>query len=559
MSSGVDERPSAVSLWALANSLVVHGARHERDARRHAAHAHRRRQRLGQQHGGVGQRGLGERVREVVGVRVVQLLVEQVHHAGRHARVRRLRGGLRGERLREGDRRGGVAAHQRLQQRGVEGGGAVVLEARGAVDHRVDAAEGLRDGRQQRGGGGGVGEIGSEDLHARTGGAQLFRRGGGLGERLRTGAAMVQRDVEAGVRQLERDHPADAARGARHQRHGARGGRLFGVKVVGVAHDPYNLIRCSAIQRPISTGTNSELSTPLVERIASRVAAAGGWMPFDDFMAEALYAPGLGYYSGGRRIFGLGPEGGSDFVTAPELSPFFGRALAVQVREALAASGTGRVYEFGAGSGALAEQLLEALDADDADDDGMLRQPVDLTIVELSGALRERQQARLARFAPRVQWLDAWPETHRGRGRRQRGARRDARQAAAPLRRPLARARRRGSAPPRSSRSRPRGGRPRRARRSRLPRSLGQDRWRRAAPLRLRGSGRAVLARRRDPGRRRADGRLLRRTAASPRSTPSPRASSRAWPTGCSAAWRSWWTTAFPSTSTTTRSAWAAR
>jgi SAM-dependent MidA family methyltransferase len=133
-------------------------------------------------------------------------------------------------------------------------------------------------------------------------------------------------------------------------------------------------------------------------------------MPFDDFMAEALYAPGLGYYSGGRRIFGLGPESGSDFVTAPELSPFFGRALAVQVREALTASGSERVYEFGAGSGALAEQLLEALDADDADDDGMLRISVDYTIVELSAHLRERQQARLARFAPRVQWLDAWPE-----------------------------------------------------------------------------------------------------------------------------------------------------
>ena len=172
--------------------------------------------------------------------------------------------------------------------------------------------------------------------------------------------------------------------------------------------------------RPGLPGATTDSSTPstpghlLVARIASRIAAAGGWMPFDDFMAEALYAPGLGYYSGGRRIFGLGPEGGSDFVTAPELSPFFGRALAVQVREALAASGTGRVYEFGAGTGALAEQILEALDADDADDDGMLRVPVDYTIVELSGQLRERQQARLARFAPRVQWLDAWPETIEG-------------------------------------------------------------------------------------------------------------------------------------------------
>jgi SAM-dependent MidA family methyltransferase len=166
-----------------------------------------------------------------------------------------------------------------------------------------------------------------------------------------------------------------------------------------------------------TTGSPTPPTTPgdaLVARIASRIAAAGGWMPFDDFMAEALYAPGLGYYSGGRRIFGLGPGSGSDFVTAPELSPFFGRALAVQVREALAASGTGRVYEFGAGSGALAEQLLEALDADDADDDGMLRVPVDYTIVELSADLRERQQARLARFAPRVQWLDAWPAAIEG-------------------------------------------------------------------------------------------------------------------------------------------------
>jgi SAM-dependent MidA family methyltransferase len=173
--------------------------------------------------------------------------------------------------------------------------------------------------------------------------------------------------------------------------------------------------------RPGFPGTKTDSPTApatdddaLVGRIASRIAAAGGWMPFDDFMAEALYAPGLGYYSGGRRIFGHGPESGSDFVTAPELSPFFGRALAVQVREALTASGSERIYEFGAGSGALAEQLLEALDADDADDDGMLRVPVDLTIIELSASLRERQQARLARFAPRVRWLDAWPETISG-------------------------------------------------------------------------------------------------------------------------------------------------
>src|SRR6516225_9182019 len=123
----------------------------------------------------------------------------------------------------------------------------------------------------------------------------------------------------------------------------------------------------------------------LVARIASRIAAAGGWLPFDDFMAEALYAPGLGYYSGGRRIFGLAPASGSDFVTAPELSPFFGRALAVQVREALAAAGAREVFEFGAGTGALAESMLEALDAPAGEDEP----PVTYAIVELSADLRE--------------------------------------------------------------------------------------------------------------------------------------------------------------------------
>src|SRR6478736_3158272 len=126
----------------------------------------------------------------------------------------------------------------------------------------------------------------------------------------------------------------------------------------------------------------------LRHRIAARIAAAGGWLPFDDFMAEALYAPGLGYYSGGRRIFGLGPASGSDFVTAPELSPFFGRALAVQVREALTAAASREVFEFGAGSGALAESLLEALDAPAAEGEP----PVTYAIVELSAHLRERQQ-----------------------------------------------------------------------------------------------------------------------------------------------------------------------
>jgi hypothetical protein len=84
------------------------------------------------------------------------------------------------------------------------------------------------------------------------------------------------------------------------------------------------------------------------------IDAAGGWLGFDAFMALALYTPGLGYYASGSRKFGHMPQSGSDFVTAPELSPHFGRALARQVGQAMQATGVDEVWEFGAGSGALA-------------------------------------------------------------------------------------------------------------------------------------------------------------------------------------------------------------
>jgi len=141
----------------------------------------------------------------------------------------------------------------------------------------------------------------------------------------------------------------------------------------------------------------------LTDRIHAEIAAAGGWLPFDRFMAMALYEPGLGYYAGGRRKFGQMPSEGSDFVTAPEMSPLFGRALARQLAQALSASGCSDVIEFGAGSGALAAQLIAELDALDA---GLAR----YAIVELSAELRERQRERLAHWGDRVEWLDALPD-----------------------------------------------------------------------------------------------------------------------------------------------------
>ena len=147
----------------------------------------------------------------------------------------------------------------------------------------------------------------------------------------------------------------------------------------------------------------ASVSATLTRLIRTAIERNGGWLPFDRFMAMALYTPGLGYYANHSRKFGTLPQSGSDFVTAPELSPLFGAALARQVAQALQASGTDELWEFGAGSGALAAQLLDAL----AGMDQAVRR---YRIVELSSVLRERQRKRLAAHGATVQWVDALPD-----------------------------------------------------------------------------------------------------------------------------------------------------
>lgn len=137
--------------------------------------------------------------------------------------------------------------------------------------------------------------------------------------------------------------------------------------------------------------------------VLDRLQAAGGWLAFDDFMSMVLYEPGLGYYSRGGQVLGHFPSDRSDFVTAPEMSPIFGAVLARQVAQALRATGTHTVLEFGAGSGALAGQILDALNHEM----GVL---LKYKIVEISSALRARQHARLARFGDQVEWLDSLPD-----------------------------------------------------------------------------------------------------------------------------------------------------
>jgi len=153
-----------------------------------------------------------------------------------------------------------------------------------------------------------------------------------------------------------------------------------------------------------------EHSRHVLDSIRREADARGGLLPFDRFMELALYAPGLGYYVTGTRK--LGRDG--DFVTAPELSPLFGRCIAEQCREVLAAlgpAGESDILEFGAGTGALAAEVLARLS-----ERGVL--PRSYLILEPSPELRERQQRLLAERVPellaRVCWLDRLPEGFQG-------------------------------------------------------------------------------------------------------------------------------------------------
>jgi len=134
-------------------------------------------------------------------------------------------------------------------------------------------------------------------------------------------------------------------------------------------------------------------SRALLDRIGAELGAAGNWISFARYMELALYEPGLGYYAAGARKLGAG----GDFITAPELSPLFGRALARQIAQILEPGEA--VLEFGAGSGVLAEVLISEL------------KDVEYRILETSPELRQRQGQRLGN---RAQWLERLPERFRG-------------------------------------------------------------------------------------------------------------------------------------------------
>ncbi|MGQ0428710.1 MAG: class I SAM-dependent methyltransferase [Gammaproteobacteria bacterium] len=159
----------------------------------------------------------------------------------------------------------------------------------------------------------------------------------------------------------------------------------------------------TAAALPALSAEEARHSGRVADRLRQLIEGADGWLPFARFMECALYEPGLGYYTAGRRPFGAS----ADFVTAPELSPLFGRCLAAQVAEVLDRIGGGDVVEYGAGSGRLAVDLLDALAARGA-------LPRRYRIVELSETLRAEQRERLAvrsAHADRIEWLPGPPDS----------------------------------------------------------------------------------------------------------------------------------------------------
>ncbi|HYD95031.1 MAG TPA: class I SAM-dependent methyltransferase [Noviherbaspirillum sp.] len=142
-------------------------------------------------------------------------------------------------------------------------------------------------------------------------------------------------------------------------------------------------------------------SRALQKLIADDIESQSGWISFARYMEQVLYAPGLGYYSGGAAK--LGKDG--DFTTAPEITPLFGASLA-QVVADLMAQTSPQLLEFGAGSGKLARDILTELRA--------LGVPLQrYLIVELSGELRARQEALLRDF-PEVCWAERLPPAFSG-------------------------------------------------------------------------------------------------------------------------------------------------
>lgn len=163
------------------------------------------------------------------------------------------------------------------------------------------------------------------------------------------------------------------------------------------------------IQLPLPSQEALLHSKKVKEHILEKIAASTRKaISFADYMQEALYAPGLGYYAVGNIKFGK--EG--DFITSPEISPLFGHCVANQCERVLSTIPGSDILELGAGSGRLAQSILERLEA-------LGTIPAHYYILEVSPDLQQRQKNLLKKnlfpsLFERCIWLDALPKSFHG-------------------------------------------------------------------------------------------------------------------------------------------------
>jgi SAM-dependent MidA family methyltransferase len=130
--------------------------------------------------------------------------------------------------------------------------------------------------------------------------------------------------------------------------------------------------------------------SPFQQTILNEVRRRGR-VTFSEFMGWALYHPQNGYYTAGPARTGRR----GDFFTSVQGGDLLGRLLAESFCEMWDTLGSGRLtlVELGAGDGALAEQVLKALEEKGR------ASSVTFYLVEKSVRRREEARRRLSRFS----------------------------------------------------------------------------------------------------------------------------------------------------------------
>lgn len=141
-------------------------------------------------------------------------------------------------------------------------------------------------------------------------------------------------------------------------------------------------------------------------RVLERIREEDGFLPFSIFMDMALFDPEFGYYTASMPPMGKG----ADFITSPEVSPLFGRAIARAIIPFLRAT-EGDILELGPGTGALACAVAEAL--------SQRGEPWGrFFLCERSESLKLLQKEKISCLARQAQarfsWVDACPSGFRG-------------------------------------------------------------------------------------------------------------------------------------------------